>query len=124
MESAARLDEDILQSVVQLRASTALGDYSELEEQVLEVKSSVLKRGYTYGDGLTAADCGKMGYKSITFPVSCLFAQTAALLDLLHYMKEHETDEGYPGRTMEFADYLKFIGVDRFREMWDKYVKE
>ena len=36
MESAARLDEDILQSVVQLRASTALGDYSELEEQVLE----------------------------------------------------------------------------------------
>mgnify|MGYP007103211176 CR=1 FL=1 len=56
VESAARLDEDILQSVVQLRASTALGDYSELEEQVLEVKSSVLKRGYTYGDGLTAAD--------------------------------------------------------------------
>ena len=75
-------------------------------------------------DGLTAADCGKMGYKIITFPVSCLFAQTAALLDLLHYMKEHETDEGYPGRTMEFADYLKFIGVDRFREMWEKYVRE
>jgi len=56
VESAARLDENILQSVVALRASTALGDYSRLEDQVIAVKSSVLKRGYTYGSGLTAAD--------------------------------------------------------------------
>ena len=56
VESAARLDEDILQSVVSLRASTALGDYADLEDQVREVKSGVLKRGYTYGDGLTSAD--------------------------------------------------------------------
>ena len=54
--SAARLDEDILQSVVALRSSAALGDYTQLEEQVRAVKSNVLKRGYTYGDGLTAAD--------------------------------------------------------------------
>lgn len=56
VESAARLDEDILQSLVSLRSSAALGDYNELEDQVLAVKSGVLKRGYTYGDGLTAAD--------------------------------------------------------------------
>lgn len=54
VESAAHLDEDILQSMVALRAATALGDFGELEDQVLDVKSSVLKRGYTYGDGLTA----------------------------------------------------------------------
>ena len=52
--SAARLDEDILQSIVGLRASAALSDYSELEDQVLSVKSGVLKRGYVYGDGLTS----------------------------------------------------------------------
>lgn len=56
VESAARLDEDILQSVVDLRASAALGDYNDLEEQVRTIKSSVLKRGYTYGDGVTSAD--------------------------------------------------------------------
>lgn len=56
IESAARLDQDILQSVVALRASAALGDYAQLEDQVMDVKSSVLKRGYTYGDGLTSAD--------------------------------------------------------------------
>ena len=54
VDSAARLDEDILQALVDLRAACALGDYADLEEQVLEIKSDVLKRGYTYGDGLTS----------------------------------------------------------------------
>ena len=56
VESAARLDEEILQSMVSLRSSSALGDYNDLEDQIREVKSDILKRGYTYGDGLTAAD--------------------------------------------------------------------
>ncbi|MCI8423130.1 MAG: hypothetical protein HFF50_06330 [Lawsonibacter sp.] len=56
MESGARLDQEILQSVVALRASAAQGDYTQLEDQIIQVKSSVLRRGYTYGDGLTAAD--------------------------------------------------------------------
>lgn len=57
VESAARLDEDILQAVVDLRASYALGDYSRLRDQAVAVKSGVLKRGYTYGDGgVTSAD--------------------------------------------------------------------
>ena len=56
LESAARLDEDILQAVVDLRSSYAQQDYTQLREQVMGVKSSVLKRGYTYGEGLTSAD--------------------------------------------------------------------
>lgn len=56
IDSAARLDEDILQSVVELRSAAALGNYADLENQVRAVKSNVLKRGYTYGDGVTAAE--------------------------------------------------------------------
>ena len=56
LDSAARLDEDILQAVVGLRASYALGDCTQLRDQVMNVKSSVRKRGYTYGEGLTPAD--------------------------------------------------------------------
>ena len=56
LDSAARLDEEILQAVVGLRASYALGDCTQLRDQVMNVKSSVLKRGYTYGEGLTPAD--------------------------------------------------------------------
>ena len=39
------VDEEILQALVALRSSAALNDYSSLEDQVLEVKSSVLRRG-------------------------------------------------------------------------------
>lgn len=74
-------------------------------------------------DGMTAADCGKLGYKIITFPVSCLFAQTAALMSILTYMKEHETDEGYPGNTIAFDEYLKFVDVDHYKELGNKYLR-
>jgi len=37
VDSAARLDEDILQAMVSLRASAALGDFGDLQEQVLEL---------------------------------------------------------------------------------------
>lgn len=75
-------------------------------------------------DGMTAADCGKLGYKIITYPVSLLFAQTAALISMLKYMKENDTDEGYPGGFIKFADYLKFIGADWYKEIGDKYLRD
>ena len=56
VEGAAMLDENILQSVVELRAVTARQDFSELDELVHDVKSSVLERAYTYGENLTAAE--------------------------------------------------------------------
>lgn len=56
VEGAAKLDENILQSVVELRTVTARQDFSELDELVRDVKSSVLQRSYTYGEGLTAAE--------------------------------------------------------------------
>lgn len=51
--SSARLDETILQSLVTLRSSAAVGDYTQLEDQAMQVKSGVLKRAYTYGGDLT-----------------------------------------------------------------------
>lgn len=56
VEGAAKLDENILQSVVELRASTARQDFSELDEQIRSVKSNVLQRSFTYGEGVTAAE--------------------------------------------------------------------
>lgn len=50
--SSARLDESILQSLVQLRACAAVQGYSQLEDQVMQVKSQVLKRDYIYGQNL------------------------------------------------------------------------
>lgn len=54
--SAARLDEEIITSMAQLRACTAGGGYARLDRRVMEVKSAVLKREYTFGDSLSASD--------------------------------------------------------------------
>ena len=56
ISSAAQLNEEILQGLVALRGSSALHDYSNLEDQVLEIKGNILRQEYTYGGNLTAED--------------------------------------------------------------------
>lgn len=73
-------------------------------------------------DGMTAADCGKLGYKIITFPMSCLFANVAATMSILQYIQENGTDEGYTGKVMQFNEYLNFIGVDEYKTLISKYL--
>ena len=73
-------------------------------------------------DGMTAADCGKLGYNIITFPMSCLFANVAATMSILQYIQENGTDEGYTGKVMQFNEYLKFIGVDEYKTLISKYL--
>ena len=73
-------------------------------------------------DGMTAADCGKLGYKIITVPMSCLFANVAATMSILQYIQENGTDEGYTGKAMQFNEYLKFIGVDEYKTLISKYL--
>ena len=53
-ETSARLDEAILQSIVSLRGSAARQEFSTLEDQVMQIKSGVLKRGSVYGGGASA----------------------------------------------------------------------
>lgn len=74
-------------------------------------------------DGMTATDAVKLGYKIITYPMSCLFAATAALQSVMRYIKEHDTDEDYPGLTLSFDEYLQFIGADKYKEMDKKYLQ-
>lgn len=53
VSTAAKLNDDILNAMVSLRASSAQRDYGDLEGQVLAVKGMVLRREYTYSDELT-----------------------------------------------------------------------
>ena len=46
INSVAQVNEEILQGLVDLRASSARNDYSALEDQVLEIKGNVLRREY------------------------------------------------------------------------------
>ena len=98
------------------------------KQELLELPSKVngpihlgLYRNKGINDGMTAKDCGELGYKILTYPVSSLFAQTYAIMHYFEYLKKNETDEGYDGNFIEFEDYLKFIGVERIKEMGRKY---
>lgn len=53
VSSAAKLNDDILSAMVSLRAASTQQDFSDLEDQVLEVKGKVLRREYTYSDQLS-----------------------------------------------------------------------
>ena len=52
---AARLDETIIRQTVELRSAAAQKDFTALEDQVLDLKSTVLQRAYTYGQEGTGA---------------------------------------------------------------------
>ena len=56
VDSAAQMDEQVLGSVVDLRAAAARQDFSEMDELVRDVKSHVIQRGVTYGEGITVAE--------------------------------------------------------------------
>lgn len=56
VDSAAKLDENILQAVTAIHAASGVGDYNQLEDQARTLKSTVLKRGYVYGNGLGAEE--------------------------------------------------------------------
>ena len=71
VDSAAKLDENILQAVTALHAASGVGDYNQLEDQVRTLKSTVLKRGYVYGNGL--------GSEELTQKLNDLNSQYAAL---------------------------------------------
>ena len=50
--SSARLDEDILGGLVSLRSTAASDNYNNLEQDITQLKSAVLKRAFTYGTDL------------------------------------------------------------------------
>lgn len=51
---ASRLDAQVLSSITALRALTAKGDLTALEEYALNLRTMVFKRDYTYGDTAAA----------------------------------------------------------------------
>lgn len=51
----SKLDASVLQSIINLRALSASGDLSTLEDSALNLRTMVFKRDYTYGDSGAAS---------------------------------------------------------------------
>ena len=94
--SVARLDESILQSLASLRFASASGSYRQLDDDVMELKSQVLKRSYTYGEGLDSSQLSALRQSlieeyralrtqssSVTSRITCLLYTSPLLLQRL-----------------------------------------
>ncbi|MDL2263694.1 isocitrate lyase/PEP mutase family protein [Synergistaceae bacterium OttesenSCG-928-I11] len=99
----------------------------ELEAFPERIKAP-LHLGFAHGkgvsDGLTAYDAGKMGYKIVTFPFTCLFANTKSVLDVLRILKENGTDEPATNAMLSIEAYFDFIGADYYRTLERKYLPD
>ena len=73
-------------------------------------------------DGWSAWDVGKMGYKIVTFPLTPLFLNVKAVMTGLTEIREKGTDEKIRSMMVDFAEYLKIVDVDKFRELEKKYL--
>ena len=54
VDSTAGLDNEVLGAVAALRSAASRQELGELNELIHDVKSSLVRRGYTYGEGVTA----------------------------------------------------------------------
>ena len=57
---AARLDAQVISSIVALRSLAARGDLTDLEDSALDLRSMVFKRDYTYGDANAAGQLAQL----------------------------------------------------------------
>ena len=57
---AARLDAQVIDSIVALRSLTAGGDLTDLQDSALNLRSMVFKRDYTYGSGGGAGELSQL----------------------------------------------------------------
>ena len=73
----ARLDQDIMDAMVELRADTAAGDFSRLEENAMQLKSMVFHRNYTYNNNMESVESITAMIKEVSSRLQALKKQSA-----------------------------------------------
>jgi len=71
---------------------------------------------------LAAPELEKLGFKLVAYPLSGLFAATAAMTNCLIHLKEHGTSAGAPVNMLDLQQYEKLIDLEHFRKIEMKYV--
>lgn len=132
----ARTDAPFDEAIERVRAYTDAGAdmikiIPKTKEELLKLPTLVdaplhlgLVAGKGINDNMTAQDMGKLGYKIVTFPMSCLFASTYAIMAVLKEIKEHGTDEGLMDRMVDFNDYVNLVGKEYWSDIAKKYVAD
>ncbi|SPD76185.1 2,3-dimethylmalate lyase [uncultured Desulfobacterium sp.] len=71
---------------------------------------------------LSAQELEELGFKLVAFPLSGLFAATAAMMTCLTYLKNHGTTEGVSVEMVDFKEYEKLIDLDQIKKTESEYI--
>jgi len=106
----AELENDVVRAAVALRADSAAGDFDQLEDQVLDLKRAVLKRDYTYGQGVDPSRLTE-----ISRQLRALQSRSAQDTSRVYAREEGTFSaqvDGYEDVTPEAAAQLTPMGLD------------
>jgi len=69
----------------------------------------------------SAQELHKMGFKIILYPLSVLFANTFATMNILQELKETGTTSKYKNKVVNFDQFNDLVELSKFRKMEKKY---
>ncbi|ABX12152.1 putative methylisocitrate lyase [Nitrosopumilus maritimus SCM1] len=69
----------------------------------------------------SAQDLHKMGFKIILYPLSVLFANTFATMNILQELKKTGTTSKYKNKVVNFDQFNDLVELSKFRKMEKKY---
>ncbi len=108
--------------VIFIEAPQSLEDLKIIVESLPDIPlfANMVEGGKT--PFLSAPELGKMGYKLVAYPLSGLFAVTAAMTSCLSHLKEHGTSAGAPVEMLDFQKYEELIDLEYFKKLELKYM--
>ena len=72
----------------------------------------------------SAKTLNKIGFNIILYPLSVLFANTFATMNILQELKNSGTTSKYKQKVVNFDQFNKLVELDKFKKMETKFQKE
>ena len=69
----------------------------------------------------SAETLNKIGFKIILYPLSVLYANTFATMNILKELKKSGNTKNYKGKVVDFNEFNELVELPKFRKMEKKY---
>lgn len=101
-------------------------DVDQMRRAVKEVKAPLMLNLIEGGRTplVSVSEAEKLGFKIVIFPLTALYSAAKAMFETLMILKERGSAQDYLDRLILFRDFAKIVGIDRFREMEQRYIPE
>ena len=104
----------------------AFENVDQMKRAVKEIKAPLMLNLIEGGRTplISVQEAEKLGFKMVIFPLTALYSATKAMIDTLTILKEKRSAQDYLDKLVTFPEFAKMIGIDKYREMEDRYIPE